>query len=85
MSKFIGIAATSPDFNGVRYLAHVPGVGFCFIQSDEECFERRLCAYNSETVYDQNALKNTVEHQRSLYPQHEIKTFDVGSLEVSNG
>ena len=85
MAKFIGIAATSPDFNGVRYLAHVPGVGFCFIRSDEECFTRRLCRYNDGTIYDQNALKNTVEHQRSLYPQHDINTFDVGSLEVSNG
>lgn len=85
MAKFTGIAATSPGFNGVRYLAHVPGVGFCFIRSDEECFKRRLCAYNSETVYDQNALKSTLEHQRSLYPQHDINPFDVGSLEVSHG
>jgi hypothetical protein len=85
MAKLIGIAATSPDFNGVRYLAHIPGAGFCFIRSDEESFNRRVLGYNPDSVYDKNAIEKTLEHQRLLYPQHDIKTFELGSHEVSNG
>lgn len=64
------IKVTSDSFNGPRYWAHVPGVGFCIIPREGDDFDRRVLKFNSDSIYDANELEVRLAQIEREYPGH---------------
>lgn len=66
------IKVTAEAFNGPRYFAHVPGVGFALIprEGDDAEFTRRVLKFNMDSLYDRSELETRMAQIEKEYPGH---------------
>lgn len=82
-ANFKVIKATSPAFNGARYLAHLPNVGFAFISAldMQECnFERIVLKFNSNLAYDVASMGRMLDSKAKEFPQHTLRAIDMADI-----
>lgn len=78
--SFKVIKVTSPSFNGPRYMAHVPCIGFCFVPNEGDEFTRQVLKFNPESIYDKSAIEARMAQIEKDHPGHSATAVTLTSL-----